>query len=60
MNENPKQVKGERLTFLQIFVEKDWSVEIPIIQRDYAQGRESMQEIRDSFLSTLYFHLDSA
>ena len=33
---------------------KDYKIEIPIIQRDYAQGREDKSEIRDNFLSALY------
>ncbi len=49
--------QGERLTFFQLCSEKDWDIEIPIIQRDYAQGRKSSQEVRDGFLTTLYTHL---
>ncbi len=29
-------------------------IEIPIIQRDYAQGRADNQEIRNNFLNALY------
>lgn len=29
-------------------------IEIPIIQRDYAQGREDKKEIRDNFLNAIY------
>lgn len=32
-------------------------IEIPIIQRDYAQGRASAKEIRDDFLKDLFDHL---
>lgn len=31
----------------------EYEIQIPIIQRDYAQGRESQKEIRENFLSTL-------
>lgn len=31
----------------------DYKIEIPIIQRDYAQGRDDKSEIRNSFLSAL-------
>lgn len=55
MNQN----KGETLTFLQLFTEKKWKIEIPIIQRDYAQGRAKSKDIRDLFLSNLYQHLES-
>ncbi|GAA0805011.1 hypothetical protein [Psychrobacter piscatorii] len=38
--------KGEKITFCELFnrVER---VEIPIIQRDYAQGREEQHEVRN-------------
>lgn len=40
---------GERLSFYQLFEQKYMQVEIPIIQRDYAQGRTEVSEIRDTF-----------
>jgi len=49
--------RGEKLSFYQLFKEKEWKVEIPILQRDYAHGRESAKEIRDDFLDELYKHL---
>lgn len=57
--ENNKGYTGEQLTFYQMFKVKNWEIEIPIIQRDYAQGRVSTKEIRDNFLNTLYSHLKS-
>jgi hypothetical protein len=33
-------------------------IEIPIIQRDYAQGREKATDIRNGFLKTIKNHLD--
>jgi hypothetical protein len=50
MNDNHE---FKKLSFWQL-LDKDRSVEIPIIQRDYAQGRKEKSEIRDSFLSALY------
>lgn len=43
---------GKRLSFLEIF-EEYGRVEIPMIQRDYAQGRESAMGVRKRFLSSL-------
>ena len=37
---------------------KDQNIEIPIIQRDYAQGREDEKEIRTEFLGALYESID--
>lgn len=42
----------ERLSFLQLL--KKTNVEIPIIQRDYAQGRENEKKVRDKFIEALY------
>lgn len=39
-------------TFVTLFEEVN-VVEIPIIQRDYAQGREQAEDVRHSFLSSL-------
>ncbi len=43
--------KGEETTFWKLL--KAHQVEIPIIQRDYAQGRKDKQEIRFNFLNAL-------
>jgi len=50
-NDN-KDKQFEKLSFWQL-LEKT-SVEIPIIQRDYAQGRKNQAKVRDEFLSALY------
>ena len=42
---------AEKLTFWQL-IEKS-KIEIPIIQRDYAQGRKDKSEIRNKFLDAL-------
>jgi hypothetical protein len=49
---------GERLSFFQLFERENMQVEIPIIQRDYAQGRQSETEVRNSFLQALYDYLE--
>jgi hypothetical protein len=48
---------GERLSFVKLFSEKGFKVDIPIIQRDYAQGRNSESEVRASFLGALHTYL---
>lgn len=49
---------GERLSFYKLFTEKGYHIEIPIIQRDYAQGRASSFEVRATFLDALYKYLE--
>ena len=41
------------ITFRQLLDESP-RIEVPLIQRDYAQGRETEKEVRDHFLKTLY------
>ncbi|RLF26298.1 MAG: hypothetical protein DRN05_07240, partial [Thermoplasmata archaeon] len=43
---------GEKLTFWQLI--NKYKIEIPIMQRDYAQGREKHKDIRESFLTNIY------
>lgn len=43
--------RGKTLSFLQLLSEQ--KIEIPIIQRDYAQGRADKTEIRNNFLNAL-------
>lgn len=57
MSNNITTESGERLSFFKLFSEKNYRVEIPIIQRDYAQGRESNTDIRDSFIEALKEYL---
>lgn len=54
--DNTDNTSGKRLTFFQLLI--DYHLQIPIIQRDYAQGRITENEIRDSFLVALYDYLD--
>lgn len=42
---------SEKLTFIELISKH--SIEIPIIQRDYAQGREGKEELRENFLKFL-------
>jgi hypothetical protein len=48
---------GERLSFFQLISKKRLRVEIPIIQRDYAQGRPNQKAVRKAFLDALYGYL---
>ena len=49
---------GERLSFYTLFSRKKYRILIPIIQRDFAQGRKNAKEVRDTFLDALYKYLD--
>lgn len=51
-----KQYKSEQLSFWQLL--QKTKIEIPIIQRDYAQGRPDEEKIREGFLGTLEEALD--
>jgi hypothetical protein len=44
--------KQEKLSFWQLL--ETTSVEIPIIQRDYAQGRATKEKVRNDFLDAIY------
>ena len=57
MNNNTNTLSGERLSFYKLFCEKKYRISIPIIQRDYAQGRQTTAEIRKVFLDALYDYL---
>lgn len=50
--------QGTRHSFYDLFKNNNFKIEIPIIQRDYAQGRKSKLEVRDLFLQALYDYLD--
>lgn len=49
--------EGQRLSFVQLFRDSDLKIEIPIIQRDYAQGRQKEAVVRESFLQALFEYL---
>jgi len=54
------EYKGERLSFFKIFSQKNYKLVVPIIQRDYAQGRtnDDTNEVRSEFLDAIYTYLD--
>lgn len=58
MNQNDIVLEGKRLSFVQLFIGSNYNIEIPIIQRDYAQGRKSTFEVRELFLQALYDYLE--
>lgn len=58
MEETTNIQKGERLSFFRLFNDKGYKVQIPIIQRDYAQGRSDQKEVRSNFLDAIYGYLD--
>ena len=49
--------KGKIITFFNLI--DDCEVEIPIIQRDYAQGRKEETEVRENFLKALFDAISS-
>lgn len=60
MEQSANYYKGERLSFIKIFSQKKYKLVVPIIQRDYAQGRisESVKEVRADFLDSLYAYFE--
>ncbi|CAM3966283.1 DUF262 domain-containing protein [Vreelandella rituensis] len=44
--------EGSTLTFVELINKVD-SIQIPILQRDYAQGREEVTEVRRQFLNSI-------
>jgi len=47
-----KMNSSDRYTFWKLI--NKYEIEIPIIQRDYAQGRESERRIAEKFVSSLH------
>lgn len=60
MESNNQNESGVRLSFYSLFHKNNYKIEIPIIQRDYAQGRQTTTDIRDNFLTVLKSYLDEA
>ena len=58
MNNITNIESGERLSFYKLFKDKYYRIVIPIIQRDYAQGRKGEKEVRDTFLDALFNYLE--
>lgn len=44
---------GKRITFVEL-LDECHRIEVPQLQRDYAQGRETAKEVRDGFLDALH------
>ena len=44
---------GEQIVFKEL-INRHEQVKVPMIQRDYAQGRPSEKEVRDEFLAALF------
>lgn len=51
------ETTGKKLSFYQLFAVDNFDIQIPIIQRDYAQGRPDKSEVRTNFLNALYDYL---
>lgn len=49
---------GARMTLVSLLKDGDVLIEIPRLQRDFAQGRKGAQTIRNSFLQVLRRYLD--
>ncbi len=50
--------EGERTSFFKLFADHDFRIVIPMLQREYAQGRDNAKEVRTEFLKSLYAYLD--
>ena len=50
---------GDKISFIKLFSQSEFNVRIPIIQRDYAQGRPSAHEVRKAFLKALLSYLQA-
>ena len=60
MANSPSRYNGERLSFFKLFSKKGYKLVVPILQRDYAQGRlsEETQEVRNEFIEALYNYME--
>lgn len=54
---NESTYQGKRMSFYGLFAQDDFRIEIPKIQRDYAQGRPKEETVRAKFLSALFTYL---
>ncbi|WPP48937.1 DUF262 domain-containing protein [Catalinimonas niigatensis] len=54
---NEGTYNGDRMSFYRLFTQDRLKIEIPKIQRDYAQGRPKMKTVRTKFLSALSTYL---
>lgn len=51
-------IDGKRFSFLGLLNDENIKIEIPVIQRDYAQGRASSKEVLELFLEALDDYLN--
>lgn len=58
MGLNSTSIKIESNMTLSKMLGEGNTIEIPIIQRDYAQGRKNAKEIRNDFLKDIFVHLN--
>ncbi|MDE6795492.1 MAG: DUF262 domain-containing protein, partial [Muribaculaceae bacterium] len=60
MSENMEMIMGEgnRTSFFKLFTDHKFRIVIPMLQREYAQGRDNVKEIRTEFLKALYGYLE--
>ena len=58
MKTNSTELIGKRLSFYKLFKDNKLLIEIPTIQRDYAQGRKNKGEVRELFLQALCNYLE--
>lgn len=49
---------GKKYSFCQLLENNDNSIVIPLIQRDYVQGRANKEEVRNDFLQKLYDYFE--
>mgnify|MGYP002795028534 CR=1 FL=1 len=55
---NNNNNEGKKLSFFQLIEKEGLNIEIPIIQRDYAQGRKAATSIRNEFVNALFRSLE--
>lgn len=51
------QYLGKKYSFIQLLENNNFTISIPLIQRDYVQGKQNKVEVRNEFLKTLKRYL---
>src|SRR5215831_19306862 len=49
---------GKKYSFVALLSDNNYKIKIPLIQRDYVQGKSNKSEIRQEFLKTLKNYLE--
>ncbi|WP_188051108.1 DUF262 domain-containing protein [Flavobacterium sp. GP15] len=49
---------GKKYSFCQLLKNSDSAIVIPLIQRDYVQGKKNKKEVRQDFLKTLFDYFE--